>query len=196
MTTAPLIVVSGPSGVGKTTVVRELLAAGDLPLRRAITATTRPPRPGETDGADYHFWTVDRFRNELDGGRMLEHAIVHGKDYYGTPLSEVGDRNGTGVVLVIDVQGAASVRTAMPGDHLSIFLMPPSIESLRARLSARGTEDAAAFARRLESAEREQARRNEFDVRLVNDNLTDSVQALRAVIREQFTLRGLPCSTN
>ncbi len=196
MSAAPLIVVSGPSGVGKTTVVQALLAATTLPLRRAITATTRAPRPGEVDGRDYHFWTVDRFREELAAGRMLEHAIVHGKDYYGTPKAEVANRTAVGVVLVIDVQGAASVRAAMPGDHLSVFLMPPSAESLRARLAGRGTEDPATVARRLASAERELARRDEFDVRVVNDDLKQTVAALGAVIREQYTLRGFPCSTN
>jgi guanylate kinase len=196
MSAAPLIVVSGPSGVGKTTVVRDLLAAGDLPLRRAVTATTRAPRPGEVDGRDYHFWTVERFREELDAGRMLEHAVVHERDYYGTPKAEAANRAAAGVVLVIDVQGAESVRAAMPGDHLSVFLMPPSVEALRARLAARGTEDPAAFARRLASAEREHARRQEFDVRVVNDDLSETIRALRALIQEQFTLRGIPCSTN
>jgi guanylate kinase len=94
------------------------------------------------------------------------------------------------------VQGAASVRAALPGDHLSVFLMPPSVEALRARLAGRGTEDAAAYARRLASAERELARRDEFDVRVVNDDLPQTVAALGAVIREQCTLRGFPCSTN
>lgn len=196
MNAAPLIVVSGPSGVGKTTVVQALLAQTTLPLRRAVTATTRVPRPGEVDGRDYHFWTADRFREELAAGRMLEHAIVHGKDYYGTPKAEAANRTTAGVVLVIDVQGAASVRAAMPGEHLSVFLMPPSAEALRERLAGRGTEDPAAVARRLASAERELDRRNEFDVRVVNDDLEQTIAALGAVIREQYTLRGFPCSTN
>jgi guanylate kinase len=196
MSAAPLIVVSGPSGVGKTTVVHALLAQTTLPLRRAVTATTRAPRPGEVDGRDYHFWTVDRFREELAASRMLEHAIVHGKDYYGTPKAEIANRTAAGVVLVIDVQGAASLRAALPGEHLSVFLMPPSAEALRERLAGRGTEDPATVARRLASAERELARRNEFDVRVVNDDLELTIAALGAVIREQYSLRGFPCSTN
>lgn len=187
---APLIVVSGPSGVGKTTVVRELLAEPGLPLRRAITATTRAPRPGETDGVDYYFWSIAKFQNEISAGKMLEYAVVHGTDYYGTPYAEVEDRSRSGVLLVIDVQGAASVRSAMPKDSISVFLMPPSYESLRERLASRGTEDPAAFARRLASAEREMQRRNEFDIRVINEDLTETVKALRAIIHEQLTLRG------
>jgi guanylate kinase len=193
---APLIVVSGPSGVGKTTVVQELLADRSLPLRRAVTATTRPPRPGEADDREYHFWTVDHFLGEIAANRMLEYAVVHGKDYYGTPRAEVANRAGAAVLLVIDVQGAASIRQSLPGDHLSVFLLPPSWEHLCERLNGRGTEDPKAVARRLDSAAKELACKNEFDVRIVNETLAESVKALRAVVQEQLSLRGMPCSTN
>src|SRR5262245_42815511 len=105
---APLIVVSGPSGVGKTTVVEELLKRKTLSLRRAVTATTRPPRENETPGVSYHFWTVEEFDRAIKGGQMLEWATVFNSDRYGTPRSEVDPNraNGIGVVLVIDVQGA------------------------------------------------------------------------------------------
>ncbi len=113
---APLIVVSGPSGVGKTTVVEELLKRRTLALRRAVTATTRSPRENETPGISYHYWTPEGFDRAIEDGRMLEWATVFGTDRYGTPRSEVDTyrANGIGVVLVIDVQGAARVRALCP----------------------------------------------------------------------------------
>src|SRR5262245_48916620 len=133
---APLIVLSGPSGVGKTSVVEHLLAATTLPLRRAVTATTRAPRPGEVPEVHYHFWTADRFREAIAAQQMLEWAEGHRRDLYGTPRSEVDPyrEKGIGVVLVIDVQGAGQVRLMYPNDHLSVFLTPPTFEELECRL--------------------------------------------------------------
>src|SRR5262245_29104824 len=117
----PLIILSGPSGSGKSTVIRRLLADPPGPLRLSVSATTRPSRSGEVDGVDYHFWPRDRFERELTAGAFLEHALVHG-NYYGTLRAEVEPhlREGCGVILDIDVQGAAQVRQACP-DHLSVF---------------------------------------------------------------------------
>ena len=185
---APLIVVSGPSGVGKTTVVDRLLAETSLSLRRAVTATTRGKRPGEVDGVDYHFWNEDEFRKAIDDGRMLEHAVVFGRDFYGTPRSEVDESRARniGVILVIDVQGAAEVREKLPTDHLSVFIEPPSFPELEARLRGRNDTSEERIKRRLTTARDELARANEFQHRIVNSELSEAVRELERVIRERF----------
>jgi guanylate kinase len=192
-----LIVVSGPSGVGKTTLVEELIRRTSLPLRRAVTATTRDKRPGEIEEVSYHFWSRDRFKQAIDRGEMLERAEVHGGDYYGTPRGEVDPyrANGTGVILVIDVQGAGQIRLAYPGDHLSVFVAPPAFAELEARLQGRG-EPEESIRRRLETARAELARRSEFDKVLVNDDFGNTVRALDELIRVDFIARGFRCSTN
>jgi guanylate kinase len=186
MKTAPLIVLSGPSGVGKTTVVERALACGTVPARRATTATSRAKRENEQPN-DYHFWSRERFEAAIAANEMLEYAIVHGHDYYGTPKSEV-DHDERATILIIDVQGAAQVRAIRP--CLSVFVLPPSWDELKARLMSRGTEDPTMVARRFQTAEAELARRNEFDVRIVNRDLDQTVLALKALIQEQLTLRG------
>ena len=194
---ATLVVLSGPSGVGKTTLVDALLARKSLPLRRAITATTRARRPGEVDEVSYHFWTHDEFRDAIARGEMLEYAEVHGKDFYGTPRREVDHHRerGTGVVLVIDVQGAGQVRAAYPGDNLSVFVCPPTFDELEQRLRARG-EPEESIRRRLHTAHGELARKDEYDHVLENADLAAATDALEAITRDEFHRRGVrPCST-
>lgn len=179
----PLIIVSGPSGSGKSTVIAKALKVCKHPIRVAVTATTRPKRDGERDGVDYHFWSTERFREEVAAGSLLEHAVVHGRDYYGTPLSEVDPHRveGKGVILVIDVQGAATVRALFPG-VFSIFLNAPE---LRKRLIERG-ESPANIEKRLATAQEEIARASEYSVVLVNDKLEESVEAMCQLISQQF----------
>ncbi len=199
MPVAPLFVLSGPSGAGKSTVVEAVLAACRFPLRRAVTATSRDKRPGEVPEVDYHFWTEPRFQQAIAAGEMLEHAVVFGKDHYGTPCAEVDPHRaaGVGVLLVIDVQGAGQVRAQYPNDHRSVFLAVPSLDELERRLRGRGTEDEAKVARRLAAAAVETARETEFDATVVNDTVPAAVGQLLALIDHEFTLRGIPpCSTN
>jgi guanylate kinase len=187
----PLIVVSGPSGVGKTTVVEQLLRSTKLPLRRAVTATTRAPRPGERDGVDYHFWSRERFQQEVDAGRMLEQEEVFGTDFYGTPRSEVEPHRerGTGVILVIDVCGAARVRQLCGQDCLSIFITPPSFAELESRLRGRGDLTDERITRRLQTAREELARSGEFNNVIINADRDQAVQDLERLIRPRFTPR-------
>jgi guanylate kinase len=195
---APLIVLSGPAGAGKTTLVDALLGRTSLPLRRAVTATTREPRKGEIPEVSYHFWTRERFQEALARNEMLEWAEVHGRDFYGTPRSEVDSyqATGVGVILVIDVQGAGLIRARYPNDHLSVFIAPPTFDDLRARLEGRH-EPAESVRRRLETATGELARQGEFDRVLKNGDLATATTALEDIIREEFTRRGYdPCSTS
>ena len=194
----PLVVLAGPSGVGKTTIVDRLLATTRLPIRRAITATTRAPRSGELAGVHYHFWTRDEFERKLAAGEMLEYAVVHGRDYYGTPLDEVRVPRaaGSAVILVIDVQGAEQVRKVCPDGLVSVFLMPPVFDDLAERLRKRG-EPEETIERRLASAVKEAARMGEFDHGLVNADVDTAARELERIIESRFPqTRSATCSSN
>lgn len=190
MTPGPLIIVAGPTGSGKSTLIRRALEVFGPRLRHSVSATTRRPRDGEVDGVHYHFWTRERFQDGIAAGAFLEYATVHGKDYYGTPRSEVEDyrARGVGVILDVDVQGAEQLKRAFP-DAVTIFLDTPPGEYER-RLRARKTEAEEAIRRRLETARLEVARAGEFDLRLMNDDLDRAAGELCAVIGR--LLEGTP----
>ncbi len=184
----PLFVISGPSGSGKTTLVAEVLKRCRFPLRRIITATTREPRPGEQQGRDYHFWSLQRFEEAIQNREFIEYAQVFGKHYYGTPRSEVEPYRdaGTGVIAVIDVQGAQAIREVYPTDHTSIFLGIPSLEVLAERLKQRGTESPESLARRLRTAESELAEQPKFQHTIVNDDLERAITELTELIEAHY----------
>ncbi|MCI0377441.1 MAG: guanylate kinase [Gemmataceae bacterium] len=182
----PLIVVSGPSGSGKSTLIDRLLAGIRRPVHLAVSATTRPIRPGEQDGKHYHFWTKEAFEKEVQAGGFLEWADVFG-NYYGTLRREVTPHRerGTGVVLEIDVQGWAQVRQECP-DLVSIFVRASSIEAYEKRLRDRGTETQDSLQRRLAGAKRELARAAEYDFQVINDDLDQALEQMRAIVIPLF----------
>lgn len=177
-----LVVLAGPTAVGKGTLVRALRERNPE-VWVSVSATTRAPRPGEIDGTHYHFVSESEFDELVEQGRMLEWAVVHGKHRYGTPRGPVEEHLAQGVpsILEIDLQGARQVRESMP-EALFVFVAPPSWEELVARLEGRGTEDPEERERRLETARQELAALEEFDVVVVNDDLDDAVDELEHIV--------------
>jgi guanylate kinase len=182
---ARVVVITGPSGVGKGTLIRGLMERVPT-LELSISATTRPARPGEQDGVDYHFLGREEFDRRVAEGEFLEHADYAGRSY-GTLRSELEDRvhAGVPVVLEIEVQGARQVREAVP-DSLLVFIAPPSPAALRARLLGRGTDDAAEVERRLGAAEEELAAQSDFAHVVVNDRLEDALDRLTTIVAREL----------
>lgn len=178
-----LLVVSGPSGVGKGTVIARLLKR-QPEVRKSVSCTTRRPRPGEQDGVDYHFVTVARFREMVAAGEFLEYARVHQDLWYGTPIAPVQAAlaAGTDIALEIDYQGARSIRQAFGNHAALVFIAPPSWDELVARLQGRSTESADATAKRLRSARKELQHIGMFEYVIVNDTLDAAVVELEAVL--------------
>jgi guanylate kinase len=177
-----VFVITGPSGVGKGTLIRGLLER--VPeLELSTSATTRAPRPGERDGVDYHFLTDEEFERCVAAGDFLEHASYSGSRY-GTLRSEVErmTRGGRPVVLEIEVQGARQVRQTMP-DAVAVFIAPPSREALRARLVGRGTDTPEQVEARMRTAERELEAQPEFGHVVINDRLEQATDELVAIVR-------------
>ena len=176
------LVIAAPSGAGKSTLAR-LLLESETALRPSVSVTTRQPRPGERDGVDYHFTDDAGFEAMVRDGALLEWARVFGRGY-GTPAAPVESAlaSGTDVLFDIDWQGWRQVRTALPEDCVGVFLLPPSIEALQARLVGRASDDEAEIARRMAAARAEISHWHEFDHVLVNDRLEDCLGELRAVL--------------
>lgn len=193
-----LLVVSAPSGAGKSTLCERLLAEHSF-MTRSISCTTRSPRGAEVDGRDYHFLSPAEFNRRVAAGLFLEHATVHGNQY-GTLRSTVeeGLKAGKDVLLVIDVQGAASVRQSVRNlggilgqSYVDIFVSPPSLEVLRERLEKRGEDAPEVIERRLANAQGEMARSGEYQHRVVNDQLDRAYAELKAIIHAEHA--RTPC---
>jgi len=184
MTTGNLFIVAAPSGAGKTSLVKELLAA-DAGVQLSISYTTRAPRPGEVDGQHYHFVSRESFEEMLERGDFLESAEVYG-NFYGTsqPWIEASRKTGQDILLEIDWQGAAQVRKLIP-EAIGIFILPPSVEALRQRLTGRGQDAEEVIQRRVAAAREDISHVGEFDYVIINDDFNTALQDLLAAIRAQ-----------
>ena len=176
-----LIVIAGPSGVGKGTLVN-MLVSRHSQLKLSISATTRQPRPGEQDGIDYFFLSQQDFEMAIDGGELLEWAEYAG-NYYGTPKTQVVEQINLGnyIILEIEVEGARAIATMFP-EAQRIFILPPSIEELEQRIRSRGTNSEESIANRLKIAQQEIAAGSEFDCQIVNDDLETAIAKLETAI--------------
>ena len=176
------LVVSAPSGAGKSTITRALLGS-EPGLSLSVSATTRAPRPGEADGEHYFFRSQDAFAAMIERGELLEWAEVFGRRY-GTPRAPVERALAAGqdVVFDIDWQGHRLLRAALPGDVVSVFILPPSIAALESRLRARAGDDEGEIARRMRAARAEIAHWQEFDHTVVNERLEQAIESVRSVL--------------
>lgn len=178
------IIITAPSGAGKTTIVRHLTGSGYLDLEFAISACTRPRRDVEVHGRDYYFMTVDTFKDKIEEDAFIEWEEVYKNSYYGTLKKEV-DRIWAGnhnVLFDVDVKGALSLKQLLGSDALSIFIMPPSLEILKKRLESRGSDNAAAIESRINKAAREIKYAQRFDRIIINDKLKDALAEAESLV--------------
>jgi guanylate kinase len=182
-----VIVLTAPSGAGKTTIAHRVLET--MPdLQFSVSATTRAARPDETNGADYHFLSTEEFERRIEAGDLLEYEEVYPGQFYGTLRSEIEDRAAEGPVLLdIDVNGARNVKRLYGDDALVLFIAPPSVDELQRRLEGRGTEDRDSLRDRLNRAERELETADACDAVVVNDDLDTAVEETLTRIRQFLT---------
>lgn len=179
-----IIIISAPSGCGKSTIINALMEKGNIDMEFSVSATNRLPRRGEVDGVNYHFLTTELFTEKIANGEFVEYEEVYPGRFYGTLKSELNKavEEGRNIILDIDVNGGLNVKKIY-GDHaLSIFIEPPSIASLRERLENRGTETPEAIESRVSRAEYEISLADNFDLKVVNDDLTKAVDQTEAAI--------------
>jgi guanylate kinase len=181
-----LLILSSPSGAGKTTLTHRLLSEFNNQLRFSVSHTTRAPRPNEVDGQDYHFTDHEAFRDAVREGLFAEWAEVHG-NLYGTSISEIDRAAQAGaraLLFDVDYQGARQIKAKFP-DAVGVFILPPSMEELRRRLESRGTESEESFARRFANATEEIEHYTFFDYLVVNDELQDALAQLRGILHAE-----------
>ena len=179
-----IVVISAPSGCGKSTIINSILGTGELPLPFSVSATNRAPRQGEVDGVNYHFLTTEQFRDAIAGGEFVEWEQVYPGRFYGTLRSELTNaiEKGENIILDIDVKGALNVKKQFGDQAITIFILPPDIETLQKRLEKRGTDAPEVIAERIGKARYEIDHAPQFDLRIVNDDLPVAVAATESAI--------------
>jgi guanylate kinase len=181
-----LIIISAPSGSGKTTIVKRALASNDLNLKFSVSACSRKPRANETNGNDYYFLSADEFRKKIDNDEFIEWEEVYKDNYYGTLKSEVNRiwESGNNVIFDVDVVGGLNIKRQYPEKSLAIFIQPPSVGELENRLRNRSTDDEETIKKRVAKAEYELSFAPQFDKIIVNDVLEDAVKETHTSIKE------------
>lgn len=183
---AKVIIISAPSGTGKSTIIKWLMVHEELRLTLSVSCTSRQPRTGETDGVDYHFISDAEFRNRIDAGEFLEYEEVYGGTLYGTLKQQVEDKlaQGRNVVFDVDVKGGCRIKEYYGDRALSLFIQPPSIDALRQRLTDRGTETAEKIEMRVARAAMEMEYAPRYDRTVMNDVLDEAEQQTLDILRD------------
>ncbi|MBQ4349428.1 MAG: guanylate kinase [Clostridia bacterium] len=185
MNKGSLIVVSAPSGCGKDTIVKDVVELMKDEIHLSVSMTTREMRPGEAEGVNYFYVSVEEFKQKIESGEILEHAI-YGGNYYGTPAGPVREQleSGKTVILIIEVEGGGNIKKLFP-EAVKVFVIPPSFEVLEERLRGRGTDEEETIRSRLEIAKQELGRAGEYDYIIENDVLEEAVEDLISIIRAE-----------